>query len=234
MRENCGKRDIGEQENRNGEEERRNPNAEGGNKSEISRWKLKMGYRHFPWKRVGKFLNDVYRFVRAFLSISLFSLSPSFSGRTDAEHKVRAASFPKGEKEGRKEGWRRREDDREGGIHPDYANKRNGFHIWSFNEAKTIAGEEEEEEKKNVNGLHRIFKRPLLSFVLSSFSSVQLFLDSSRDHSFQVVSHTFLLSSFLSPSSFRNNPLHLPLRFYPISPPLRKISPRNVNFCLVD
>lgn len=104
MRENCGKRDVGEQENRNGEEERRNPNAEGGNKSEISRRKLKMGYRHFPWKRVGKFLNDVCRFVRAFLSISLFSLSPSFSGRTDAEHKVRAASFPKGEKEGRKEG----------------------------------------------------------------------------------------------------------------------------------
>lgn len=145
-----------------------------------------------------------------------------------------SCKFSKGG-ERRKEGRvKRREDDREGGIHPDYANKRNGFHIWSFNEAKTIAGEEEEEEKKNVNGLHRIFKRPLLSFVLSSFSSVQLFLDSSRDHSFQVVSHTFLLSSFLSPSSFRNNPLHLPLRFYPISPPLRKISPRNVNFCLVD
>lgn len=83
-------------------------------------------------------------FVRSFLSL-FFPSPPSFSGRRDAEHKVRAASFPKGEKEGRKEG---REDDREGGIHSDYANKRNGFHIWSFNEAKTIAGEEEEEEKK--------------------------------------------------------------------------------------
>lgn len=46
MRENCGKRDVGEQENRNGEEERRkdNPNVEGENKSEISRRKLKMGW----------------------------------------------------------------------------------------------------------------------------------------------------------------------------------------------
>lgn len=87
-------------------------------------------------------------FVRSFLSL-FFPSPPSFSGRTDAEHKVRAASFPKGEKEGRKEGRvKRREDDREGGIHPDYANKRNGFHIWSFNEAKTIAEEKEEEEKK--------------------------------------------------------------------------------------
>lgn len=148
MRENCGKRDIGEQENRNGEEERRNPNAEGGNKSEISRRKLKMGYRHFPWKRVGKFLNDVCRFVRAFLSISLFSLSPLFLRANRRGAQSSSCKFSKGG-ERRKEGRvKRREDDREGGIHPDYANKRNGFHIWSFNEAKTIAEEEEEEEKK--------------------------------------------------------------------------------------
>lgn len=148
MRENCGKRDIGEQENRNGEEERRNPNAEGGNKSEISRRKLKMGYRHFPWKRVGKFLNDVCRFVRAFLSISLFSLSPLFLRAKRRGAQSSSCKFSKGG-ERRKEGRvKRREDDREGGIHPDYANKRNGFHIWSFNEAKTIAEEEEEEEKK--------------------------------------------------------------------------------------
>lgn len=148
MRENCGKRDIGEQENRNGEEERRNPNAEGGNKSEISRRKLKMGYRHFPWKRVGKFLNDVCRFVRAFLSISLFSLSPLFLRAKRRGAQSSSCKFSKGG-ERRKEGRvKRREDDREGGIHPDYANKRNGFHIWSFNEAKTIAEEKEEEEKK--------------------------------------------------------------------------------------
>lgn len=139
---------MGEQENRNGEEERRNPNAEGGNKSEISRRKLKMGYRHFPWKRVGKFLNDVCRFVRAFLSISLFSLSPLFLRAKRRGAQSSSCKFSKGG-ERRKEGRvKRREDDREGGIHPDYANKRNGFHIWSFNEAKTIAEEEEEEEKK--------------------------------------------------------------------------------------
>lgn len=141
---------MGEQENRNGEEERRkdNPNAKGGNKSEISRRKLKMGYRHFPWKRVGKFLNDVCRFVRAFLSISLFSLSPLFLRAKRRGAQSSSCKFSKGG-ERRKEGRvKRREDDREGGIHPDYANKRNGFHIWSFNEAKTIAEEEEEEEKK--------------------------------------------------------------------------------------
>lgn len=103
MRENCGKRDIGEQENRNGEEERRNPNAEGGNKSEISRRKLKMGYRHFPWKRVGKFLNDVCRFVRAFLSISLFSLSPLFLRAKRRGAQSSSCKFSKGG-ERRKEG----------------------------------------------------------------------------------------------------------------------------------
>lgn len=103
MRENCGKRDVGEQENRNGEEERRNPNAEGGNKSEISRRKLKMGYRHFPWKRVGKFLNDVCRFVRAFLSISLFSLSPLFLRAKRRGAQSSSCKFSKGG-ERRKEG----------------------------------------------------------------------------------------------------------------------------------
>lgn len=124
---------------------------------------------------------------------------------------------------------KRREDDRETRVvHPDY--KRNGFHVWSFNEAKTIAGEE---EKKNVNGLHRIFKRPLLFFVLPSFLHLlgatfpRL---ESRPQFLRVVSHTFLLSSPL----LTIHPLHLPLRFYPISFSLRKTSPRNVNFCLAD
>lgn len=107
-------------------------------------------YRHFPWKRVGKFLNDVCRFVRAFLSISLFSLSPLFLRANRRGAQSSSCKFSKGG-ERRKEGRvKRREDDREGGIHPDYANKRNGFHIWSFNEAKTIAEEEEEEEKRKT------------------------------------------------------------------------------------
>lgn len=88
-------------------------------------------------KARNKFLNDV---CRMFLSVSPFS---SFSGRRDVQHKVRPGSrriFERGrEKKGR---VKRREDDRETRVvHPDY--KRNGFHVWSFNEAKTIAGEEE-------------------------------------------------------------------------------------------
>ena len=43
---------------------------------------------------------------------------------------------------------------------------------------------------------------------------MQLFLDSSRDHSFQVVSHTFLLSSFFFPL-----PLPLSQQSSPFTPP---------------
>lgn len=60
-------------------------------------------YRHFPWKRVGKFLNDVCRFVRAFLSISLFSLSPLFLRANRRGAQSSSCKFSKGG-ERRKEG----------------------------------------------------------------------------------------------------------------------------------
>lgn len=81
--------------------------------------------------------------------LSFFPLPPLSPGKETRSTKFELQVFQRGrKKEGRKGEEGEKMIERVGSTPITRINKRNGFHIWSFNEAKTIAEEKEEEEKK--------------------------------------------------------------------------------------